>query len=202
MASAIPQIHIIHHRRFLELNSLPLRDDVQRPVNVRQMPQRQVSHKHALDLVVAHAPVHPSQEDDQLCPHRKHHDYVRPTRTSHVFSFGVLKAKPSFLQLKARRKPPKNHQINSRAAALASRSLLSAICYCLTTKTIPALRPAPRRGSIRATRKILRYSAKHLPEHSAAPRGSPAFFPKGWNPRQITPKVPATPPSAAERPCC
>jgi hypothetical protein len=37
MSPAIPHIHIIHARHLLELNSLPLRDDVQRAVNIRQM---------------------------------------------------------------------------------------------------------------------------------------------------------------------
>src|SRR5882757_5591239 len=123
------------------------------------MPQRQVSHKHALDLVVAHAPVHPPQKHHQLCPHQKHHDYVRPTRTSHVFSFGVRNAKLSLSRLKLDSESSANRQFWGFVAD--SCFLIAVTCYRLPTKTTPALRPAPHPGSIRATKKIRRYSAKN-----------------------------------------
>src|SRR5258707_6924470 len=95
------------------------------------MPQRQIPHKRTLDLVVAHAPVHPPQEHHQLRPHRKHHDYVRQPRTTHVFSFGVRNAKPSLSRLKLDSESSANRQFWGFVAD--SFFLIAVICSLLSS---------------------------------------------------------------------
>src|SRR5713226_3423934 len=60
------EIDELDERRFVELNSLLRGDFQQRGVDVRQMIGGDVAHEGAGDFVVAHAAVHPAQEDYEL----------------------------------------------------------------------------------------------------------------------------------------
>src|SRR5229473_3909740 len=60
------EIDELDERRFVELNSLLCGDFLQRGVDVRQMISGDVAHEGARDFVVAHAAVHPAQEDYEL----------------------------------------------------------------------------------------------------------------------------------------
>ena len=53
-------------RRFVEGNSLPGRDFVQRVVNVRQVIRGDVADEGAHDFVIAHAAMEPAQEENEL----------------------------------------------------------------------------------------------------------------------------------------
>lgn len=52
--------------RFVEGNSLPRSDFVQRVVNVRQMICGDVADEGAHDFVIAHAAMHPAKEENEL----------------------------------------------------------------------------------------------------------------------------------------
>src|SRR6266849_4426566 len=60
------EIDELDERRFVELNSLPCGDFLQRGVDVRQMMGSDVAHEGARDFVVAHATMQPAQEDYEL----------------------------------------------------------------------------------------------------------------------------------------
>lgn len=60
-----------HEGSFVEGNSLPRGDFVQRVVNVRQMIGGDVADEGAHDFVVAHAAMQPAQEQNELHADRK-----------------------------------------------------------------------------------------------------------------------------------
>jgi len=55
-----------HRGSFLQVSSLPTTDFSQCRVNVRQVRYRQVPHERARNLIRAHAPVQPAQEQNEL----------------------------------------------------------------------------------------------------------------------------------------
>jgi hypothetical protein len=63
---AVAQIYIVHDGNFVEVNSLPFGNGVERFVDCWEMAQRQVADEGPLDFVVSDAAVHPSKENREL----------------------------------------------------------------------------------------------------------------------------------------
>ncbi len=87
--AAVPSIEIeeLHERGLFERNSLLRGDGAQGGIDVRQMIQGDVAHKRASDLIVAHAPVQPAEEERELNEDRGKRDRkIRPGETHKRFS--------------------------------------------------------------------------------------------------------------------
>jgi hypothetical protein len=66
VATAALEFHEAHERRLLGINSLLARNGMQRRIDMWEMVRGDVTHKRTHDLVVAHAAMQPSQEQNEL----------------------------------------------------------------------------------------------------------------------------------------
>src|SRR5882762_970708 len=127
------------------------------------MPQRQIPHKHALDLVVAHAPVHPPQEHPTEPPSKTPRLRTSNPNFPCVFLWSAKREAFAFTVEARQRVVPQSPVLGIR-----SRLLLPDRCYLFSV--IVSLQKQPR------------HSAQRPAEARSERREKSAIIPRGIRP--------------------